>query len=80
MDGGQNKGPPQTSPGAKSVPRLWCAMDKPQCTHTREARIILSNKGTLWANVLEVFSQVPAHSRPLVTERLRRCAPNSAHY
>ena len=32
VDGGHNKGPPQTSQGAKSVPRWWCARAKPQCT------------------------------------------------
>ena len=32
VDWGYNKGPPQTSQGAKSVPRWWCARDKSQCT------------------------------------------------
>ena len=52
-----------------------------QCTHphTREEITILSNNGTLWANV-ENFSRAPARRRPSDTERLRCFAPNSAHY
>ena len=34
-------------------------------TPTSEAMIILLNKPTLWANVFEIFSQAPAHRRPL---------------
>ena len=30
--------------------------------HTGEVRKINSNKGTLWANVLGIFSEAPAHS------------------
>ena len=45
--------------------------------YTREEIIILLHKSTLWANVLGIFSQAPAHRRPLDTERLRRFEPNS---
>ena len=49
--------------------------------HTRGERTILISNDTLWANGLGIFSQAPAHSWPLDTERLRRFAPNSApHY
>ena len=46
--------------------------------HTREVRKIKLNNGTLWANLLGIFSQAPAHSWPLDTERLRRFAPKYA--
>ena len=80
----QNKGPPQTSPGSKSMVFRWCARDKPQCTHkgTKKEYLFrwcardkpqcthkgINNKyirGTLWANVLGIFSRAPGHRRPL---------------
>ena len=60
VDGGHNKGPPQTPQGAKSVPRWWCARDKPQWTHvhtnthTKEVITILLYKPTLWEGVLGI--------------------------
>ena len=49
--------------------------------YTREEITTLLNKSTLWTNVLGIFSQAPAHRRPLETERLRRFPPNFApHY
>ena len=50
-----------------------------QHTHgyTREEITIVLKKLTLWANVLGIFSQPPAHRRPLDTERCRRFAPTS---
>ena len=75
-------------PGSKLVARLWRSTDKAQCTHlkythgyTTEERTILLEKPMLWANDLGIFSQPPAHRRPLDTERRRRFAPTSApHY
>ena len=89
VNGGGNKGLPQPPSRPKSMVFRWCARNKPQYTHapihvhthvhTRE--VIILNKATLWTNVLGIFSQAPAHRRPLVTERLRRFAPTSApHY
>ena len=84
-------GPQWTSQGTKSVPRWWCARDRPQCTHVytqliytrthkREITNILNN-GAQWAIFLGIFSRVPAHSWPFDTERRRRFAPTSVpHY
>ena len=71
MNAGAKKGPPQTPSLSKSVVLWWPERDKTQCTdrqtdlQTGEVRIILLNKPTLWANVLAIFSQAPAHRRPL---------------
>ena len=50
-------GLPQPPSRPKSVGRGWCVRDRRQCTDTGEVRIILLNKGTLWANVLGIFSR-----------------------
>ena len=66
VDGGANKGPPHTPPGSKSVARWWRSRDKPQCSDTPIEEITnFLLKATLWANVLRIFSQAPAHRRPL---------------
>ena len=60
-----NRGPPQQPSRSKTVRRWWCGRAKPRHTryaYTREERTIKLSKGTLWANVLGIFSRAPAHS------------------
>ena len=73
MDGGHNKGPPQASQGAKSVPRWWCERDKLQCahtnTHTYTNTYTQGRKEHFYAHVVGKrsgkFRTAPAHRRPL---------------
>ena len=68
VDGGASNGPPQTPSGSKSVALWGRSRDKAQCTHTptgtMEVRTGKLYKSTLWANVLGIFAQAPAHRRP----------------
>ena len=70
----RHKGRNWSSAGGVRGPNL----DAQTHQYTREEIVINLNNGTLWANVLGIFSQARAHSWPLITERCGRFAPTSA--
>ena len=73
----RHKGRNRCRVGGVRGTNLNARTDERTVVQTGKVRIILLDKATLWANVLAIFSNAPAHRRPLDTERRRRFATTS---